>query len=224
MLPVPDGPGKRGISASVNLLGHYAGFISRLTAFIVDTLIISASVVATTWFVSVTTTTFRFGTFIGFSVDSIPGVRSLVEILTGPIVTGLVTFLYILSYHVFFWIIAGQTPGKALIGLRIVTLDGHRLTPWRAFIRFLAYFISAIPLYLGFLWVIIDDYRQGWHDKLAGTYVIYAWAARPDELFLRNEIKLVDAGKSPPGLLSTDQTEAPLPWKSPKQQNHLNVK
>jgi hypothetical protein len=33
--------------------------------------------------------------------------------------------------------------------------------------------ISAIPFSLGFLWVSFDRRRQGWHDKVAGTYVTY---------------------------------------------------
>jgi uncharacterized RDD family membrane protein YckC len=45
--------------------------------------------------------------------------------------------------------------------------------------------------FLGFLWILIDNRRQGWHDKMAGTCVIYNWPARPDENFLR---KRLDSG------------------------------
>jgi uncharacterized RDD family membrane protein YckC len=38
--------------------------------------------------------------------------------------------------------------------------------------RYLGYFVSAIPLFLGLIWVGIDGRKQGWHDKLAGTVVI----------------------------------------------------
>ncbi|RYY81863.1 MAG: RDD family protein, partial [Comamonadaceae bacterium] len=38
----------------------------------------------------------------------------------------------------------------------------------------LAYFVSAIPLCIGFLWVAWDPRKQGWHDKLAGTVVVRA--------------------------------------------------
>ncbi|PIP08224.1 MAG: hypothetical protein COX51_04865, partial [Syntrophobacteraceae bacterium CG23_combo_of_CG06-09_8_20_14_all_50_8] len=41
-----------------------------------------------------------------------------------------------------------------------------------AFLRWIGYFISALPLYIGFLWVAFDGKKQGWHDKLAGTVVI----------------------------------------------------
>jgi uncharacterized RDD family membrane protein YckC len=39
-------------------------------------------------------------------------------------------------------------------------------------VRFLAYFVSALPLYLGFLWAGVDRRKQGWHDKIARTIVV----------------------------------------------------
>jgi uncharacterized RDD family membrane protein YckC len=46
-------------------------------------------------------------------------------------------------------------------------------------------FIAAFPLYLGFAWILVDNRRQGWQDKIGGTHVVYAWDAKPDENFLR---------------------------------------
>jgi uncharacterized RDD family membrane protein YckC len=97
--------------------------------------------------------------------------------------------MYVLSYHVFFWALTGQTPGKALLGVRVVTTNGHRISPWRGILRFFGYFLAVIPLGIGLLWIMVDDQRQGWHDKLAKTFVIYTWAARPDEEFLVEELQ-----------------------------------
>jgi uncharacterized RDD family membrane protein YckC len=44
--------------------------------------------------------------------------------------------------------------------------------------RYVGYYLSALALYAGYWWVLIDNRRQGWHDKLAGTIVVYAWDAR----------------------------------------------
>jgi uncharacterized RDD family membrane protein YckC len=33
-------------------------------------------------------------------------------------------------------------------------------------------YFSAIPLYLGFLWMLWDNKKQTWHDKAAGTVVV----------------------------------------------------
>lgn len=38
--------------------------------------------------------------------------------------------------------------------------------------RYFAYFVSLLPLGLGYLWVAFDGKKQGWHDKLAGTVVV----------------------------------------------------
>ena len=175
-----------------DLLGYYAGFISRTLAFAIDTAITSATFIALTWFVSVTATTLQLRTFLGFSAGTLPWFKSFVDFLFGPVSAALLSFTYILVYHVFFWVLTGQTPGKALLGVRVVTIEGKRVPPLRGILRFASYLLSALPLGLGFLWVLIDDNRQGWHDKIAGTYVIYSWAARPDERFLAEELERVN--------------------------------
>jgi uncharacterized RDD family membrane protein YckC len=58
----------------------------------------------------------------------------------------------------------------------------------RGILRYLGYSLSAISLFLGFFWILIDDRRQGWHDKIAGTLVIYTWEAHHEERFLSDRI------------------------------------
>ena len=74
-----------------------------------------------------------------------------------------------------------QTVGKALMGLRVLGQDGRRLTFSQALIRALSYYISGLALFIGFLWVLVDDRRQAWHDKLARTLVVYEWDAQYEE-------------------------------------------
>jgi uncharacterized RDD family membrane protein YckC len=92
---------------------------------------------------------------------------------------------YIWIYFLFFWSLVGWTPGKLVMGLRVVSKDGGRVSFWRAIRRMIGYLLSTLALYLGYLWILVDDRRQGWHDKLAGTYVIYDWDARPGERFVK---------------------------------------
>ncbi len=40
--------------------------------------------------------------------------------------------------------------------------------------RLIGYFVSSIVIWLGFLWILFDANKQGWHDKIAGTYVVKA--------------------------------------------------
>ena len=72
------------------------------------------------------------------------------------------------------WALVGCSPGKALCGLRVTDTNGDRISLLRAVFRLLGYWISALPLFLGFAWSLFDDQRQAWHDKLAGTHVVYS--------------------------------------------------
>jgi uncharacterized RDD family membrane protein YckC len=89
------------------------------------------------------------------------------------------SIVVIVAYPIVFWSLAGQTPGKAVMGLRIVRLDGKRMTVWRAVVRYVGSWLAALPLGLGFIWILLDKRRQGWHDKIAGTCVVYTWGAHP---------------------------------------------
>lgn len=72
-----------------------------------------------------------------------------------------------------FWLIKAATPGKLVVRAKIV--DAATLgkpAPWQLVVRYFAYYVSLLPLGLGFLWIIWDPRKQGWHDKLASTLVI----------------------------------------------------
>jgi uncharacterized RDD family membrane protein YckC len=75
-------------------------------------------------------------------------------------------------YFIACWANGGQTLGDFTAMIRVVRTDGSPVTWGRAILRYLGYIVSALPLSLGFLWIAIDGRRQGWHDKIAGTYVI----------------------------------------------------
>jgi hypothetical protein len=79
------------------------------------------------------------------------------------------------------WVVAGKTIGKAVMGIRVIGPKGARLTIGRALKRYIGYWISAIPLFMGYFWVLINDERHAWHDKLAGTSVIYDHEAQYTE-------------------------------------------
>ena len=73
-----------------------------------------------------------------------------------------------------FWQRKGATPGKALMHCRIVDSQKHTYPDRnQASIRLLAYVVSSLPLYLGFFWIGWDKQKQGFHDKLAKTVVLY---------------------------------------------------
>jgi uncharacterized RDD family membrane protein YckC len=74
---------------------------------------------------------------------------------------------------IFCWLKYGATPGKLLFDCDIIDArSGKRLTFGQALLRYISYLLSALPLGLGFLWILWDKRKQGWHDKIAGTVVV----------------------------------------------------
>jgi len=68
----------------------------------------------------------------------------------------------------------GATPGKHMMQLRVIDANTGDKPGWgKSTLRYLAYIISLLPLGLGFLWIAWDRRKQGFHDKIARTLVIY---------------------------------------------------
>jgi uncharacterized RDD family membrane protein YckC len=76
------------------------------------------------------------------------------------------------AYFVLCQAILAATPGKLMLGMRIVDARGRRIGPVRALLRTLAYGISASFFLMGFFWAAFDLERRSLHDVLSGTYVI----------------------------------------------------
>jgi uncharacterized RDD family membrane protein YckC len=163
-----------------DVLGRYAGFVTRLVAFVVDRVITALIIVVTVSAVQFALNAFRINQLFGFG-------DILWQVATG--FRALLSLLVIISYDLVFWILAGQTPGKRLMGVRVVRTDGQRLRIGNAIVRRMAYVLSGI-LFLGFIWILFDKRRQGLHDKLAGTLVVYSW---PEEdlkgTFVRDQVQ-----------------------------------
>ena len=147
------------------LLGQYAGFVTRLIAWMTDQFIIGTVVAVSIAAVS-------------FVIQSLPTVARLGHedtlLSIGVVIGVLITISVPVVYFIGSWMLAGQTIGKWLMGVRIVRTDGGRLRFSNCVVRLIGYLISAIML-LGFLWILVDNRRQGFHDKLARTFVVYAW-------------------------------------------------
>ena len=130
----------------------YAGFWPRAAAFLIDWLIVIVILMPLLVVV--------FG-MRELSLD--PAAHAwdlLVPLVLGAAVVG-------------FWRYCGATPGKLALGVRIVDArDGSAPSTARLVVRLLAYLVSALPMYLGFLWIAVDRRKQGWHDKIARTIVI----------------------------------------------------
>lgn len=158
---------------------HPAGFFSRFVAFIVDLVIISLGIFLIIAGVNLITNFFNLNAFFGqiFGEGS-PVVNILEQVIV--LITAFSGLLFSFVYFMFFWVMVGFTPGKALLGLRIVRKNREPLTWRRAFVRMVGYWVSAIPFFFGYVWILFDEHRQGWHDKMADTYVVYVREIKDD--------------------------------------------
>jgi uncharacterized RDD family membrane protein YckC len=150
---------------AITRVGTYAGLLSRGIALWIDSLVAMGLV--------------AIATAVVRSLLGAVGVpATTMDDRTGPLVLALGSGLLTLCYYTAGFTLFGRTVGKLILGLRVVRADGRNPTVRQSALRTVGYLLSSVFL-LGFLWAGIDRRHQAWHDKLAGTFVVYAWAARP---------------------------------------------
>jgi uncharacterized RDD family membrane protein YckC len=134
---------------------NYAGFWIRVGASLIDTLLMPIFVTPVI--------TAIYGT--AFWDGTIPSTQDFWWIIVNYILPAIVVVL--------FWVFKSATPGKLLTHISIVDAKtGGKPSTGQFIGRYLGYYVSMLPLFLGFFWVAFDKRKQGWHDKLAGTVVI----------------------------------------------------
>lgn len=86
-----------------------------------------------------------------------------------------------------FWMYKSATPGKMAVKVKIVdAISGQAPSTGQLIGRYFAYWISFLPLCLGFLWIAWDKKKQGWHDKLSGTVVVRAVKEKAEQVVFEN--------------------------------------
>ena len=119
--------------------------------------------------------------FLAILIDTI-GLGIIGAILNGIVYqgdptagSGLNTLLGVV-YFCYFWSSygKGQTMGMRALNIKVVKTDGSQLDLVGAFLRYVGLFISCLALFIGVIWAAFDAQKQGWHDKIAGTYVVKA--------------------------------------------------
>lgn len=127
---------------------NYAGFGRRLVSALIDGIIIAT-----------------LGGVIAYIIS-----QGQSTVLQGP-----PAIIIQAGYVILLWVnMGGQTLGKKIMGIKVIKTDGKPVDYTTAIIRYLGYMVSALPLLLGHLWIIWDKNKQGFHDKIANTYVVKA--------------------------------------------------
>ena len=136
---------------------EYVGFWKRIAATLIDTLILLVVIVPALIAI--------YGQeYLERAQDSM--FAGLWDFLLQVVVPAVAVIL--------FWKYRGATPGKMAISAKIVDAQtGARPATGKLVLRYFAYLASTLPLLVGFVWIAIDRRKQGFHDKIAGTLVIY---------------------------------------------------
>lgn len=146
-LPQPPGPGGTGAGA---VPAGRASFWQRLVAVILDSILLN----------------------IVFSIfGALFGGGNVFD--PNPATSG-ISFLVGIAYYVYFHgSPSGQTIGKKAMSIRVIDADrGGEIGYGKAALRYIGQILSALPCLLGFLWMLWDDNKQTWHDKIATTIVV----------------------------------------------------
>ena len=136
---------------------EYVGFWKRLVAMIIDTMILLVVIVPLA--ISI------YGREY-FARAETAGFAGFWDFMLQVVLPAIAVIL--------FWRYRGATPGKMALSAKIVDAKtGGAPSTGRLVARYFAYIVSMLPLFLGFVWIAIDRRKQGWHDKIAGTVVVY---------------------------------------------------
>lgn len=132
----------------------YAGFWIRVWASLIDTIFTFIIILPLLWAI--------YGDSY-FTNDA----------MSHGILDAILNYVFPALIVIVFWCYKSATPGKMICNLTIVDAKtGSKPSTGQFIGRYIAYYISALPLFLGFIWVAFDRRKQGWHDKLAGTVVL----------------------------------------------------
>ena len=131
---------------------RYGGFWIRVVAYIIDAIILG---------------------IVGGIVDAIFGVNPRDTTSGAYGAAGGLNLLISIAYFAGLWTYMGATLGQRVFRLRVVDANtGQPITIGKALLRWLGLFISFIVCFIGVIWVAFDARKQGWADKIAGTFVL----------------------------------------------------
>ena len=153
---------------------EFGGFAERLLAYILDGIILAIVVgglVLIGFVIAGINTDFRIDPTTGEIIPGSVEFDSTAWLVFGLLV--LVATVIGILYFPWFWARGGQTPGMRPFRLSVVRdSDGSPIGWGTALLRVLGFWVSSAVFYLGFIWILIDKRRRGWHDLIAGTVVI----------------------------------------------------
>lgn len=138
---------------------NYTGFWPRVGAYFIDAILLGIVQQIISYGVA------GHSTFNNTGFSTFSGTNLLV--LSINMLIGIGYFVYMESS------VYQATLGKMAIGAIVVDEQGNRISPANALGRYFAKILSGLILLVGFIMVAFDSKKQGLHDKLAHTLVVY---------------------------------------------------
>lgn len=134
----------------------YAGVVTRTIAFAIDAALIDLAALGV-----------GAAAALVFSILPVGHDTRTVAIALG----GVAFVLWGIAYFTWFWTTTGQTPGNRAMRIRVVRAAGDPLRPRHALVR-LAGMVIGLPLFAGYVPILLTDRRRALHDAMAGTVVV----------------------------------------------------
>jgi len=151
----------------------YAGFWIRVAAYLIDAVILDIPLLIIAFAV--------FGSSLASlrcTYTNIAGGQEFICANLGSVIGefgifSLVVFVVPLVYFTAMWSWQGQSVGQRALGMHVVDANtGGGISVGRALLRYIGILIGTWVLFIGLIWVAFDPRKQGWHDKMASTFVV----------------------------------------------------
>ena len=154
---------------------RYAGLVSRAVSRVLDAALLAVFVAGSAWIVK---------QFLGIDPERCPEVREWWNVRAR--LCGLMPYFIPVAgvivppvYRTLFYVVSGQTPGMAVMGLRLLRADGRHVRLRQALKRIAVFYVT---LGLGSLLIPVSGRRRAFHDIVAGTVVVYDWGTQDREV------------------------------------------
>jgi len=157
------------------MTNRYAGIVSRAIGRVTDLTLLAVLVASMSWLVQ---------QFLGLDPAHCPKATEWWHIrarLCGfmPYAVPVAGVIIPPLYRVLFFVVAGQTPGMAVMGLRLLRADGRPVRLIQAVKRVGTFYLT---LGLGSLLIPVSGRRRALHDIVAGTVVVYDWGSHSQDV------------------------------------------
>jgi uncharacterized RDD family membrane protein YckC len=139
------------IADSTPFLADSASIDRRVMAFAVDFALVSAA-------------------FLGFLAVFVAATPRLPTGLTAMALAGTVYVALWVLYQMLFFSLSGATAGMLYARIALCTFDDRNPNRSALRRRLAAWWLSCLPLGLGFFWSFMDEDNLSWHDRMTGMY------------------------------------------------------